>query len=254
MHRAPASAGTAARSAAGARPALLRHVARIMPWGPLLAGCLAGAGVTGALRLLAGPAETPADLGTGIRASFIPVMAGLAFLLPDPHRQLTAALPVRAWLTPAVRLLLALPVLVLGGVLQFWLAGRALAVDLRFAGQPSATVPWLALATELAAWCALALALAAGLQRTRWQDLAGVTAATVGPALVGALALVHAHLLPAISSDMTVAQHRQWTTAWALWAATAGACVLAACWAAGDPWRRFWQVRRIRAPAFFMIR
>lgn len=69
------------------------HVAGLMPWGPLLAGCLTGIGVTAALRIFAGPIETPVDLGAGVRASFVPVVAGLAFLLHDPCRQLTGALP-----------------------------------------------------------------------------------------------------------------------------------------------------------------
>jgi len=99
-------------------------------------------------------------------------------------------------------------------------------------------LPWLALTAELAAWCALALALAAGFQRTRWQDLGGLTAAITGPALVGVLALVPAHLLPATMIGMTSAQPRQWATAWQLWTAAAAACALAAAWAAGDPWHR----------------
>jgi hypothetical protein len=237
QHRAAVPA-TATWPPAGARAALTRHVAGMMPWGALLAGCLAGIGAAAALRALAGPAETPASLSAGVRASFIPVMAGLAFLLSDPARQLTGALPARTWLTPAVRLALALPVLTLTALLQFWLADHALADDLRATGQPPATLPWLALAAELAAWCALALALAAGFRRTRWQDLAGLTAAITAPALVGALALLPAHLLPGTITAMTAVQHRQWTTAWQLWTAAAAACALAATWAAGDPWPR----------------
>jgi hypothetical protein len=236
--RRAAAPATATWPRTGARSALIRHVAGMMPWGPLLAGCLAGIGVTAALRALAGPAETPAALGVGIRASFIPVMAGLAFLLSDPHRLLTVALPARTWLTPAVRFILALPVLILTGALQLWLASRTLAADLRFSGQPPATLPWLALAAELTAWCALALALAAGFQRTRWQDLAGLTAAITGPALVGALALPPAHLLPATMTGLTSAQHRQWTTAWQFWTAAAAACALTAARAVGDTWHR----------------
>jgi hypothetical protein len=225
---------------------LVVHVAGITAWGPLLAGCLTGIGVVVTLRIFAGPIETPPSLGIGIRASFVPVIAGLAFLLHDPHRQLTAALPARAWLTPALRVAMALPVLGLGCAVQLLVAGRALAADLQAAGKPPAALPWLALAAELIAWCALALALAAGLERTRWHDLAGIVAAIGAMAVVGALALVPLHLLPATIADMTTAQQRQWAWAWQLWAAAAAAAAVIAGWAAGDPWRR---IARRPAPA-----
>jgi hypothetical protein len=210
----------------------------VLPWGALLAGCLTGLGVTTALRIFAGPTETPVDLGGGVRASFVPVIAGLAFVLHDPHRQLTGALPARAWLTPAIRVALAVPVLALTGAIQLQLAARALAVDLPATAQPAPELPWVALTTELAAWCALALALAAGFERTRWRELAGVVAALGALVVAGALALLPLHMLPTAITDMTSAQARQWTAAWRLWAAAGGAAALIAAWAAGDPWHR----------------
>ncbi len=214
------------------------HVAGLMPWGPLLAGCLTGIGVTAALRIFAGPIETPVDLGAGVRASFVPVVAGLAFLLHDPCRQLTGALPAGAWLTPATRIGLALPVLALSGLIQLQVAARALAADLNAAGQPAAGLPWLALTAELAAWCTLAIALAAGLDRTRWRDLAGLAAAALALAIVGVLALLPFHLLPAAIIAMTNTQRHQWTAAWRLWITVGATTTVIAGWAAGDPWRR----------------
>jgi hypothetical protein len=143
----------------------------------------------------------------------------VAFLLHDPGRQLTGALPARAWLIPAIRVGLALPVRCASCALQFVVADGALALDLRTAGQASAGLPWLALAGELAAWCAIALALGTGLERIRWQDLAGVIAAMGAMATVGALAYVQLHLLSATIADMTSVQQRQWTLAWQLWVA-----------------------------------
>jgi hypothetical protein len=226
------------------------HVAGLMPWGPLLAGCLTGIGLTLALRIFAGPIETPVALGAGLRASFVPVIAGLAFLLNDPYRQLTGALPTRAWVTPAIRVALALPVLSLSSVIQLQVAARALAADLRAAGQPAAALPWVALMAELAAWCALALTLAAGLERTRWRDLAGFAAAALALAVIGSLAVLPLHLLPAAITAMTSAQQHRWTAAWRLWVAAGGAAALIGGWAAGDPWRRvlspgYW----LRSPA-----
>jgi hypothetical protein len=227
----------ATRRRAGSGTALTGHVAGMMPWGPLLAGCLTGIAVTVALRIFAGPTESPANLSVGIRASFVPVVAGLAFLLHDPHRQLTGALPARAWLTPAVRVAMALPVLALSGTIQLQITARALAADLSAPGRPAA-LPWIALTTELAAWCALALALAAGFERTRWHDMAGFLAAVSALAVVGALTLLPLHLLPTAITDMTGTQQRQWATAWRVWTAVGAAGILTADWAAGDPWRR----------------
>ncbi len=85
---------------------------------------------------------------------------------------------------------------------------------------------------------ALALALAAGLERTRWHDLAGLVAAVCALTVVGALALAPLHLLPGTIIDMTSGQQRQWSAAWHLWAAVAAAAAVIAGWAAGDPWRR----------------
>ena len=241
--RAPAHAA-ATRRQAGSAAALAGHVAGMMPWRPLLAGCLTGIAVTVALRIFAGPTESPADLAVGIRASYVPVVAALAFVLHDPHRQLTGTLPARAWLTPAIRVAMALPLLALSGAIQLQIATRALAADLHAAGQPTAAVPWVALTAELAAWCALALTLAAGFERTRWHDLAAFMAAIVALAVVGALAMLPLHLLPTAITDMTRTQLRQWAAAWRLWAAVGAAGILTAGWAVGDPWRRLRLPRR----------
>lgn len=248
---AQARAPAAHRRPAGRRMALPRHVAGLLPWGPLLAGCLTGIGVTAALRVFAGPVETPAELGAGVRASFVPAIAGLAFLLHDPQRQLTGALPAPPWLTSALRVALALPVLALTGAIQLDLAARALAVDLRAAGQPPAGLPWVALTAELAAWCAFALAFAAALERTRWGDLAGFAAAALALAAVGALAVLPLHLLPAAIVATTRAQQHRWTAAWRFWAAAGGTAALVAGWAVGDPWRR---ARLPRRPAAMRAR
>jgi hypothetical protein len=193
-----------------------------------------------ALLIFSGPIETPPDLATGVRASFVPVLASLAFLLHDPQRQLTGALPARPWRMPVLRVVIALPVLGLTGLAQMLVAGRALADDLRAAGQPAASLPWLALVIELVAWCPLALALSAGLGRTRWQDLAGIAAAVGGMAVIGVAALLPLHLTPAAIVAMTTAQHRQWVIAGRVWAVAVAAavCAAAAWWASGDPWRR----------------
>ena len=224
-------------SGRGIMAALAGHMVRMTAWGPVLAGCLAGVAVTAALRAVAGQSEIQL-LGAGIRASFVPVMAGLAFVLHDPHRPLTGTLPARAWRTTALRLGLVLPVVGLSCAIQMLLAGRALAAGLRAAGQAPVPLPWLALTGEFAAWCLLAVALSAALGRTRWHDIAGIAAALGALALIGVTGLVPLHLLPAAITDMTSAQHRQWITACQFWVAAGviGATIIG--WAAGDPWRR----------------
>jgi hypothetical protein len=139
---------------------------------------------------------------------------------------------------------MATPVLALSSAIQLQIAARALAADLHAISQPTATLPWVALTAELAAWCALALALAAGFERTRWHDLAGFMAAVSTLALLGALALLPLHLLPITITDMTRAQQRQWASAWWLWAIFGAAAILIAGWAVGDPWRRMHLPRR----------
>jgi hypothetical protein len=134
---------------------------------------------------------------------------------------------------------MALPILTLSATTQLQIAARALSADLHVAGQHAvAALPWIALTAESAAWCTLALALAAGFERTRWHDLAGVLAAVVALGVVGVLAMLPLHLMPTAITAMTGAQQRQWAAAWRLWAAVGTAGVLTAGWAAGDPWRR----------------
>jgi hypothetical protein len=242
--RAPAHAAAGGRRPAGYRVSLAWYTARLMAWGPLLTGCLAGIGFTVLLRIFAGQAETPASLGGGIRVAFVPVIAGLAFLLQDPHRLLTAALPVRDWLPPAVRVALALPVVALTGLLQLEIGDRALRADLHAAGQPPVPLPSPALMTELGAWCLVTLLLAAAIGRTRWHDIAGISAAVGAVVVIGIAAILPFHLIPAAVAGMSALQDRQWDAAWQFWGATAVAAAVLLARATGDPWRRL-TVRRL---------
>jgi hypothetical protein len=217
---------------------LTGHVFRQVGWGPLLAGSLVGIGLTGVLRALAGPAESPPDLVVGLRCSFVPVLAGLAFLLHEPHRQLTGALPVRVRRIALLRVMLVLPVVCAGGTVQLLLAARALRIDLGAAGQSLQPLTWPALATEFAAWCLLTLAFSAGLDRTRWHDLTGVAAAFVTMVVIGLSALLPWHLLPAAITAMSAGQRREWMGAWLVWGGAGVVAAASAAWAAGDPWRR----------------
>ena len=218
--------------------ALAGPVARTMPWGPLVAGCGTGICVAQAMALFRGPLQSPPGVVLGLRASFVPVMTGLAFLLHDGHRQLTGALPVRAWLTSAVRAALALPLLCATAGAELVLAARALAADPRRPGAGPVALPWTALAAELAAWCLLALAAAALTARTRWHDVGGVVAALGALATLAVLALAPLHLLPTAFTGMTAAERQAWTLAWRLWLVVAVLAAALAAWASRDPWLR----------------
>jgi hypothetical protein len=218
-----------------------------MPWGPLIAGCCAGVCVSAALARLARTLPDPSALASGARLAFVPVVAGVAFLLHDPHGQLTRVLPARAWLTSAVRLALALPVLAGAWWAQLSLDGAALTTYLHQAGQRPA-LPWLGLTAELAAGCALALAAAALVGRGRWQDLGGAVAAPAALAALAVLVLVPLHLLPAALAGMSVAQHHAWIAAGRRWGVVAVAAAALACWASRDPWRRLSRRRVTTGP------
>jgi hypothetical protein len=198
-----------------------------MPWVPLLAGCCAGIVATGVLALFARGLAQPSVLGTWTRAAFVPVVAGVAFLLHDPYRQLAGALPVRAWLTTALRVALALPLLAGTCGAELWLADAASRLEGGLAAGFAAE-----LAVEFAAAATIALAAAAAVARGRWHDLGGALAA---PGALAALALLvllaphlqRQHLLP---SRLLTPQLPP-----SLLAAAAAALV---CWASRDPWRR----------------
>ena len=198
-----------------------------MPWVPLLAGCVAGLAVSVTGRIFAAPSHPNIAASLFIcRAGFALVVAGQAVLLADPHRPVSSSMPAPAWLTTAIRVLLAVPLVAVTAAVQLGLAS---------AGLPG-VLPWVSLAAELAGWSAIALALAAGLQRTRWHDVAGVLAVPLALAAVAVLGQLHWQLFPAGLGDhsATVA----WTHAGWRWAVVCAASLAIAAWSSRDSWRR----------------
>ncbi len=221
--------------------ALTRHVARTVPWGTLAAGVLAGVGFSLVVRRFASPSTPQGELLTGVRLAFLPPLVSFGFVLHDPHRQLAGALPVPAWVTPALRLCLALPVTALGCWLQLWLVAGALA---NAPGGSQETLPLLPLATEVAGCCTVMLAVAAAVERGRWHDLGGgaaVPAALAVLSVMAGLSALHgspARMLPTAFSQMTAAQRSEWYRAWLAWTAAGAAGAMTAAWFSRDPWRR----------------
>jgi len=226
-----------------ARPGRLRfapaapHLARTMPWVALVAGCAVGLGLSLVAHQFARPSQSPDSIIRTARVAFAPLVVATAFLTSDPHRNLTATLPAPPWLTTAAHLLFAVPALGLTAWLQLELAGADLRITLP-PGSPAQAehLPWLSLIVEMAAWSALAVAVAAVISRTRWNELAGAVAAPAALALTGVLALAPLGLFPAAATGP--GQSASWPGSDWRWCALSLAAVLVACWACRDPWRR----------------
>jgi hypothetical protein len=216
-----------------------RHLTRTLPWGPLVAGCAVGLGVSLAAYQFAQPFQQVAGLSLTVRAAFVPVVAAVAFLASGPHRNLTAALPAPAWLTMAAHLVIALPVLALTAWTQLEFAAASLRTDLRFQNMADVHLPWSSFCAELTAWSAVAVAAAALVARTRWNDLGGAMSAPVALAFIALLARTPLHLFPTAFTGLTPPEHSAWLQAQWRWWALALMAALMACWASRDPWLRF---------------
>jgi hypothetical protein len=225
------------RKQLGAIPLLARHVIRSMPWVTIITGCVAGIAFLALLAHVADTSHRPLDQGT-VRIAFLPAVAVLAFLLRAPFRPLTQATPVPAWVTPTGHLLLAAPVLVATGWAQLRIMIHTIpshiipshTVPPHTLGDPPAVYPLIA---QLAGWCAVAIAVAACVDRSRYSDLGGAVAA---PVSFAAIAL--AWYLPASATvlvDPPATAHGV-TVAWYLVATAA----LPLTWAAmRDRWHRY---------------
>ena len=149
-----------------------------MPWATLLTGCLAGTVFLAILAHVAGASGWPLDQGS-VRLAFLPAIAALAFVPRAPFRPLTQATPVPAWVAPAGHLLLAAPIL----AVTCWAQLRIMAhtVPPHALGHPPAVYPLIA---QLTGWCAVTVAAAACVDRSRYADLGGAIAVPVSFAAI----------------------------------------------------------------------
>jgi hypothetical protein len=212
------------------------HLARCVPWLPLLAGCCLGSGLSLAMAATARE-QDPRLVLTVVRVALVPVLAGLAFLLDDRHWQLAGSLPVPGWLSSAGRVLLAAPVVALTCWLQLDLGDRALARTLAGSGQ-HAVIPALQVSVEFAAGCAITLAAAAVVQRSRWHDLGGAAAVPLALAAAAGLAASPWHLLPTAFPGRTGPLPPGWTRPTLLTALVVVLAAIVAAWSSRDRWRR----------------
>ena len=198
-----------------------------MPWVALITGCLAGIAYLAVMTRVAGTSHSPLGQGT-VRLSLLPAVAALAFVPRAPFRPLTQTTPVPAWVAPAGHLLLAAPVL----AVTCWAQLRMMThtIPPQAAHPPPTIYPVIA---QFTGWCAVTVAAAACVDRSRYADLGGAIAA---PVSFGAIALawyvpVSARLLagpPATAHGVTIA-----------WYAVASAALVLTCVAMRDPWHRY---------------
>jgi hypothetical protein len=198
-----------------------------MPWGTVLAGCLAG---TVYLAIVAHAAEASGWLlGQGdVRLAFLPAVAAMAFIVRVPFRPLIQTVPVPAWVGPAGHLLLAVPIL----AVTCWVQLRIMTwtIPSHVIGHPPAVYPLIA---QLTGWCAIAIIAAACVGRSRSADLGGAVAAPVSFAVIALAwyAPITSRVLtgpPATPPGVTIA-----------WYATATAASVLTCAAMRDQWHRY---------------
>jgi hypothetical protein len=211
---------------------LARHVIAMMPWSTLITGCLAGTAVLAVVAHFAGTAHW--QLGqAAVRYAFLPAIAALAFLPRTAFRPLTQATPVPSWVSPAGHVLLAVPIL----AVTCWTQLRIVAATnppLAF-GPPPAVYPLIA---QLTGWCAIIVAAATCVDRSRYADLGGALAAPVSLVAIGVAwytPIVRRFLVqpPASAHGVTIA-----------WYAIATAAAALTCAAMRDHWHRYSRSRR----------
>jgi hypothetical protein len=209
-----------------ALPLLARPVTQTVPWATLLAGCLAGTVYLAIMTRLAGTSQ---PLGQGnLRLAFLPAIAALAFVPRAPFRPLTLITPVPAWTAPAGHVLLAAPIVGLTCWAQLRISAST--IPAHVLERPPAVYPLIA---QLTGWCAIVVAAAAWVDRSRYADLGGAVAA---PISFAAIAL--AWYAPIISGFLTE-PHATPSAATITWYAVAAAASTLACAAMRDQWERY---------------
>jgi hypothetical protein len=208
-------------------PLLARHITRTMPWVTLVTGCLAGTAFLALMAHVAGTSHRPLSQAS-VRLAFLPAVAALAFVPRAWFRPVTQATPVPAWAGPAGHILLAAPVL----AVTCWAQLRLMAhtIPPHTLGHPPAVYPLMA---QLTGWCAVTVAAAACVDRSRYADLGGAIAAPVSFAAIALAwyAPVTARFLvepPATAHGVTIA-----------WSVIAAAALALTCAAMRDHWHRY---------------
>lgn len=201
--------------------ALVRPVARTVPWRALGAGAAVGLLVVGLPRLTSGPPDAWLGLNL-LRAAALAFALGLTFLLDDPARHVTTPVTTRRWVRTGLRVALVAPVAAL-----WWTAALALVPG-------EARPPVGAITLEAAATVALALAAAA--TAVRFSD-----EPEPGPSVAAALlttAILAPLLLPSRWELFVQAGDPRWEAAHQRWAVLLAGAVLVWAGCGPEPLRR----------------
>jgi hypothetical protein len=223
------------------RPAIRAslYLVHTQPWGALIGTGAAGVAVMAITDAFGNVLQSPKDIVAALRLAFAVVAFGIGFLGAEPAPSLVEALPTRLWALRAVRLVLALPIVVVVGWAQLSLAAGALATDERAQGLPHHPLAWPGLAMELAGFGALALLGAFLVGRSRWRDLGGVIAAPLALGAIAILVIVPFGLFPTAYLLVPSRPHEHaWVTAEWEWVTLSIAAMTSAVWASRDQWER----------------
>jgi hypothetical protein len=202
----------------------VRPLARTMPWGVLLAGCVGSVGAVLILGLTSSPLE--ADQ---VRLVLLPIVAALCFVPHVYFRPVIQTVPVPSGLAAAGHTLLAAPLLAATCAVDLYV------VAARSGGHAPAPALY-PLVAQFTGWAAVAVLTATWCDRTRFASLNGALAAPVTIALI-TLAWTEPHL-----RRVLITPGAQPHAATAAWYAVAPVALVGA-WAAGrDPWHRYTRV------------
>jgi len=205
--------------------ALLRPVARTLPWRALAAG--GGVGLLAALSTRLVSDETTARLPlTLLRTAALAFALGLAFLLDDPARHTTEAVPVRRPLRAGLRVALVVPCAAV-----WWTAALLLVPE-------GVRPPVGAVTLEAAALAALVLAAAAAVVRFSDGAEPGVIVVAGFLAFAVAVPLLLHDRWPLLVHDGSP----RWGAAHVRWGALLGVAVPAWAYWVTEPVRRRWRL------------
>jgi hypothetical protein len=208
-------------------PLLARPVTQTMPWVTLITGCLVGTGYLAALARLADASHSSLGQGT-VRLAFLPAIAALAFVPRASFRPVTQTTPVPAWVAQIGHLLLAAPILAVTCWAQLRIIAHTIPPD------PPIHLPAVyPVIAQLTGWCAVTVATAACVDRSRYADLGGAVAAPVSFACI-ALAW-YAPITSRFLAGPPATPHGLTIT----WCGVATAALALTCAAMRDQWHRY---------------
>jgi hypothetical protein len=158
----------------------------------------------------------------------LPAVAAVAFVPRAAFRPLTQTTPIPAWVAPACHLLLAAPIL----AVTCWVQLRIMAYTIppHAIGHAPAVYPLIA---QFTGWCAVTVAAAVCVDRSRYADLGGAIAVPVSLGAIGVAWNIppSANVLvdpPATAHGVTI-----------VWYVIASAALAVTCVAMRDQWHRY---------------